>query len=85
MVRDTTPTSYMFDIDRTHLPEKVRGTNLRDIKSVCVCGGGGGARPPRDLHPCKYIMNMETFLNGFVPNMRGRLCEPNGRSRFSSN
>ncbi len=30
---------------RTHLPEKVQGTDLRDIKSV------GGARPPHDLHP----------------------------------
>ncbi len=51
MVRDTTPTSYMFDIDRTHLPEKVRGTNLRDIKSVC---GGGGTSPawstPLQIH-----------------------------------
>ncbi len=31
-----------------------------------------------------YIMNMETFLSGFEPNKRGRLCEPNACFSFSS-
>ncbi len=36
----------------THLPEKVQGSNLRDIKRG---GGGGGAHPQRDLRPCQQV------------------------------